>query len=150
MAYRLRFVRFCHGFVSTLYAFRPEIAERANSDINILFGTILAVGNATQWPRVTVTSSIVATLKALNVSTPSPLRCSRSFHQLLISTFHDRNRIDHRGNVISVYTLKRRLARESFVAEKGRLSQLIATTCPLRGRCKQRSRKIGDIAASGR
>lgn len=68
MAYRLRFVRLCHGFVSTLYAFRPEIAERANSDINILFGTILTVGNATQLSRVTETSSIVATLKALNVS----------------------------------------------------------------------------------
>lgn len=38
------------------------------SDINILFGTILAVGNATQWPRVTETSSIGAALKALNVS----------------------------------------------------------------------------------
>lgn len=36
VAYRLRFVRFCHGFVSTLYAFRPETAERANSDINII------------------------------------------------------------------------------------------------------------------
>lgn len=38
------------------------------SDINTLFGTILAVGNATQWPRVTETSSIGASLKALNVS----------------------------------------------------------------------------------
>lgn len=95
MAYRLRFVRFCHGFVSTIDAFRPEIAERGNRDINILFGTILVVGNATRLPRVTETSSIVATSKALNVSasrirgfapsvlsfvgTAIPRQCSRSF-----------------------------------------------------------------------